>query len=52
MEKDPVCEMTVYPSANELTSTYQNKMYHFGSALCQQLFLRDPEKYIASHTNS
>jgi Cu+-exporting ATPase len=52
MEKDPVCEMTVHPHAKELKSAYQGKTYHFCSALCQQLFLRDPEKYIAAYTNS
>jgi len=52
MEIDPVCEMRVNPLTHELKGIYKGKTYHFCSEVCQQLFLREPEKYIASDVHS
>ncbi len=46
MIKDPVCGMNVSEAAAKATTVYQGKTYYFCSALCKQLFDREPQKYI------
>ena len=46
MAADPVCEMTVSEAAAAAKSVYKGQAYYFCSALCKQLFDRDPEKYL------
>ncbi len=43
--KDPVCGMTLAPTAAYGTSEYQSKTYYFCSASCKSTFDRDPAKY-------
>jgi len=43
---DPVCEMTVSEGTAAAKSVYKGQTYYFCSALCKQLFDRDPEKYL------
>ena len=46
MAIDPVCEMTVNEATAAAKSIYKGQTYYFCSALCKQLFDREPEKYI------
>ena len=46
MATDPVCGMSIPKSSAAATSTYHGQMYYFCSALCKQLFDRDPEKHL------
>jgi YHS domain-containing protein len=43
---DPVCKMEVDSSTN-LRVNYQGKTYYFCSLSCKDLFLSQPDKYIA-----
>jgi len=46
MTIDPVCNMKVSEETVAEKSTYKGKAYYFCSALCKQLFDREPEKYV------
>ena len=46
MATDPVCEMRIPKATAAATSTYKGETYYFCSALCKQLFDREPEKYL------
>ncbi len=46
MTKDLVCEMNVSEATAKAATVYQGKTYYFCSALCKQLFDREPQKYI------
>jgi len=46
MATDPVCGMRILKATAAATSTYKGEMYYFCSALCKQLFDREPEKYL------
>lgn len=48
MNKDPVCGMALSKNTAKEKSIYQGQTYHFCSALCKQLFEREPQKYISS----
>ena len=45
-ERDPVCGMTLKPGQEEASITYQDHTYHFCSAECRDLFLKNPTQYI------
>ena len=45
MAKDPVCGMLVNEAKGQ-KSDYKDQTYYFCSAYCQQLFEKDPEKYL------
>jgi Cu+-exporting ATPase len=51
-ETDPVCEMKVNPLTASHRFAYQGKTYYFCSALCKNLFEREPQKYVKEQTNS
>lgn len=46
MATDPVCGMKVAEATAVATSIYKGQTYYFCSALCKQLFDREPEKYV------
>jgi Cu+-exporting ATPase len=46
MITDPVCGMKVTEATAAAKSTYKGQTYYFCSALCKQLFDREPEKYL------
>jgi len=46
MATDPVCGMRIPKATAAATSTYKGETYYFCSALCKQLFDREPEKYL------
>jgi len=46
MVTDPVCGMRIPIATAAATSTYKGETYYFCSALCKQLFDRDPLKYL------
>ena len=46
MATDPVCGMRIPKASAAATSTYKGAPYYFCSALCKQLFDREPEKYV------
>ncbi len=46
MVTDPVCGMNIADATAAAKSTYKGQTYYFCSALCKQLFDREPEKYI------
>jgi Cu+-exporting ATPase len=46
MATDPVCGMKIAEATAAATSMYKGETYYFCSALCKQLFDRDPEKYL------
>ena len=48
MEKDVICGMLVATSSTQIKELYQGKTYYFCSELCRSLFLREPERYMAS----
>jgi len=43
--KDPVCGMTVEPSATRAQTCYKGQTVYFCSQGCLQAFLSSPEKY-------
>jgi P-type Cu+ transporter len=45
--KDPVCGMTVDPSAGKPALDYEGKTYHFCSSMCLEAFRKNPGKYLA-----
>jgi YHS domain-containing protein len=45
MMEDPVCGMPVDPHKANTKSVYYGQMYYFFSAVCKNLFDREPEKY-------
>lgn len=48
MNIDPVCGMKVNPQTAKAKSTYNGQVYYFCSQMCQILFEREPEKYVAA----
>ncbi len=46
MEIDPVCGMSVEPTAAAGQSEYLGKTYYFCSLGCKQAFDKEPEKYL------
>jgi YHS domain-containing protein len=44
--EDPVCGMKVNPEHAASKAVYQGTTYYFCSAICQQLFEREPEEYV------
>ena len=46
MVRDPVCGMTVDPSASKPTASFGGHSYHFCSESCRTKFTKDPEKYL------
>jgi Cu+-exporting ATPase len=42
---DPVCGMRIAEASAAATSHHEGRTYHFCSALCKQVFDRDPGKY-------
>lgn len=55
MAKDPVCGMTVDPSAADHVADVDGQHFWFCSASCRQTFLTDPGhriKHLADPTNS
>ncbi len=46
--RDPVCGMTVDPSANKPTATFDGHRYHFCCERCRDKFLADPEAYLTA----
>ena len=46
--KDPVCGMMINPATAGHRAHYQGKDYHFCSQDCQDKFVADPERYVAS----
>lgn len=48
MIKDPVCGMKVSESTAKEKLIYQGQTYYFCSALCKQMFEREPQKYVSS----
>lgn len=51
MTKDPVCGMALSEHAAKATLVYQGQTYYFCSALCRQMFEREPHKYVLSLRN-
>jgi YHS domain-containing protein len=45
VERDPVCGMLLKPGQEEANTTYQGRTYHFCSAECRDVFLKDPSSY-------
>lgn len=46
--KDPVCGMAVSEHSAKAKSVYKGQTYYFCSALCKQLFEREPQQYVKS----
>ncbi len=44
--RDPVCGMTVDPTAGKPRHEHDGHVYHFCSAGCREKFIADPGKYI------
>lgn len=44
--QDPICGMAVTEHTAKAKLLYQGQTYYFCSALCKQLFEREPQKYI------
>jgi P-type Cu+ transporter len=47
LEKDPVCGMSVDPSAAKATHEHAGKTYYFCCGGCKKKFIADPAKYLA-----
>lgn len=45
VERDPVCGMALKPGQEEANTTYQGRTYHFCSAECRDVFLKNPSGY-------
>jgi len=45
VERDPVCGMALKPGQEEANTTYQGRTYHFCSAECRDVFLKNPSIY-------
>ena len=45
---DPVCGMTINPTAAADTSDYQGRTYYFCSKACADSFKADPAKFTES----
>ena len=43
---DPVCGMSVNPSANGITSELDGQTYYFCAECCRKAFEDDPQKFI------
>jgi len=50
--KDPVCGMTVNPSAAKYTHEHKAKKFYFCCARCAEQFQADPQKYLQPAGNS
>ncbi|MFH1795283.1 MAG: heavy metal translocating P-type ATPase [Pseudomonadota bacterium] len=48
MVRDPVCGMTVDPSAGKPTAEHRGHSYHFCSERCRTKFLADPDSYLTA----
>lgn len=48
MVKDPVCGMAISENTAKDRVVYQGQTYYFCSALCRQMFEREPQKYLPS----
>jgi P-type Cu+ transporter len=48
LEKDPVCGMSVDPSAGKATHGHAGKTYYFCCGGCKEKFIADPARYLAS----
>ncbi len=46
--RDPVCGMTVDPSAGKPTAEHRGHSYHFCSERCRSKFLADPDAYLTA----
>nr|WP_295467904.1 heavy metal translocating P-type ATPase [Mesorhizobium sp.] len=46
--RDPVCGMTVDPSAGKPTAEHRGHAYHFCSERCRSKFLADPDTYLTA----
>jgi YHS domain-containing protein len=46
MVKDPVCGMAISENTAKERVVYRGQTYYFCSALCRQLFEREPQKYV------
>jgi YHS domain-containing protein len=47
MAKDPVCGRIVIEARSAARSRYLGKTYHFCGPVCQEVFDKDPAKYLA-----
>ncbi len=45
LERDPVCGMALKPGQEEANTTFQGRTYHFCSAECRDVFLKNPSQY-------
>lgn len=43
---DPVCHMLVDPSIGDFTLMFDNKVFHFCSEQCRDMFKSDPESFL------
>ena len=48
MVNDPFCGMQVNPDKTAHKSVYQEQTYYFCSAVCKDMFEREPQKYAAA----
>ncbi|RWC41446.1 MAG: heavy metal translocating P-type ATPase [Mesorhizobium sp.] len=46
--RDPVCGMTVHPTAGKPTAGHGGHLYHFCSEGCRTKFVADPEKFLTA----
>lgn len=49
---DPVCGMRIAEASAAATTHTKERTYHFCSALCRQMFERDPGKYIQAENET
>lgn len=47
MERDPICNMTVYPDKAAGKSEYEGQTYYFCSVGCKKRFDANPAQYAA-----
>src|SRR5947208_11653578 len=48
VSKDPVCGMTVNPSAAKHSHTHEGTSYHFCCVHCLEKFKADPSRYLSA----
>jgi Cu+-exporting ATPase len=51
MAKDPVCGMQVDEQKAAAMATHEGRTYYFCAVRCQQVFERDPAKYLGGHSD-
>ena len=50
--RDPVCRMAVDPAKAEDKAEHAGKTYWFCCSGCQEMFVADPERYVAAESET